>query len=261
MQTATLLRIHPADARASSVAACSSCSLAQLCLPTGLGHDDLARMDHLVTQSVPLHEGDHLYRIGDAFEAVFAVRAGSFKTYTVDAEGREHVLGFHLPGELMGLKAIYPQRHVTNAVALDTAAVCVLPYSDLTSLSASIPGLQAQLVRLMSKDIAEAITLAGDFTAEERLAAFLTGLSRRFALRGFSAREFNLTMSRRDIANYLRLAPETVSRVFARFEADGLVAVDRRAVILRDPEKLHHVAQCMEDLQPQGIPAADSPPG
>jgi CRP/FNR family transcriptional regulator len=251
MVTATIVRMNRLESRTPAAihASCSSCSLANLCLPTGLGHDDLERMDILVHRSTPMHEGDHLYRVGDAFDAVFAVRSGSFKTYTVDSEGREHVLGFHLPGELMGLKAIYPQHHITNAMALDTSTVCVLPYEELSSLAAKIPELQGQLVRLMSKDLADAVTLAGDYTAEERLAAFLAGLSRRYAERGFSAQEFNLTMSRRDIANYLRLAPETVSRVFARFEKDGLIGVDRRTVILRDLERLHGIARCMEDLQ------------
>lgn len=247
MQTATVMRLRPADAKVR-LAACSNCSLAQLCIPTGLGHDDLERMDDLVTRSTPMHEGEHLFRIGDTFDTVFAVRSGSFKTYTVDAEGREHVLGFHLPGELMGLKAIYSKRHFANAMALDTATVCMLPFDDLSALAHTVPGLQDQMMRLMSKDLAEAVVLAGDFTAEERLAAFLTGLSRRYAKRGFSAQEFNLTMSRRDIANFLRLAPETVSRVFARFEKDLLIAVERRSIRLLDPPKLHAMAQCMEEM-------------
>ena len=251
MKTATVIRMQPSSAKAnkSHVAACSECSLAPLCLPTGLAHGDLERMDELVTRSAPMHEGEHLFRVGDAFDTVFAVRAGSFKTYTVDAEGREHVLGFHLPGELIGLKAIYHKRHFANATALDTATVCKLPFDELSAMAQQMPTLQEQMVRLMSKDLAEAVILAGDFTAEERLAAFLTGLSRRYAQRGFSAQEFNLTMSRRDIANYLRLAPETVSRVFARFEKDALIAVDRRSVRLLDPEKLHAMAKCMEEMQ------------
>ena len=247
MQTAKIVRMKPSDSKAHP-AACSKCTLAQLCLPTGLAHDDLERMDDLVDRSEPLHEGDYLFRVGDTFDTVFAVRSGSFKTYTVDAEGREHVLGFHLPGELMGLKAIYPKRHFANAIALDTATVCMLPFAELNTLAHKIPALQDQMVRLMSKDLADAVTLAGDFTAEERLAAFLTGLSRRYAQRGFSDQEFNLTMSRRDIANYLRLAPETVSRVFARFEKDGLIAVERRSVKLLDAAKLHAMAQCMEEM-------------
>ena len=248
MQTATVVRINPSAAK-QHLHACSECSLAPLCLPTGLGHADLERMDQLVSRSAPLHEGEHLFRAGDRFDTVFAVRSGSFKTYTVDAEGREHVLGFHLPGELIGLKAIYHKRHFANATALDTATVCKLPFTELSDLAHKLPTLQDQMMRLMSKDLADAVILAGDFTAEERLACFLTGLSRRYAQRGFSAQEFNLTMSRRDIANYLRLAPETVSRVFARFEKDKLLAVERRSVTLREPAKLHALAQCMEELQ------------
>jgi CRP/FNR family transcriptional regulator len=176
------------------------------------------------------------------------VRAGSFKTYTVDSEGREHVLGFHLPGELLGLEAIYPGRHVCNTVALDTGSVCLLPYEQLATLAGELGGLRTQLFRLMSKDISDAATLAGDFTAEERIAAFLVGLSKRFQKRGFSPKEFNLSMSRRDIANYLRLAPETVSRVFARFEKDKLLSAERREIRLLDHMRLHNLAQCMGEL-------------
>ena len=248
MSTTAVIRLQAPSYHPHAQAACSNCSLAKICLPMGLDQDELERMDGVVTRSAPMHEGDHLFRVGDAFKAVYAVRAGSYKSYTVDSEGREHVLGFHLPGELLGLEAIYPARHVNNAVALDTASVCVLPYDRLQVLAGEIGGLRSQLFRLMSKDIADAAALAGDFTAEERLAAFLVGLSRRFQQRGFSCQEFNLTMSRRDIANYLRLAPETVSRVFARFEKDGFIAVERRAIKLRDSAKLHTLARCMDEL-------------
>ena len=248
MSTAAVIRLQAPSYHPQAHAACSSCSLAKICLPMGLDQDELERMDAVVSRSAPMHEGDHLFRVGDAFKTVYAVRAGSYKSYTVDSEGREHVLGFHLPGELLGLEAIYPARHVSNAVALDTASVCVLPYDRLQELAGEIGGLRSQLFRLMSKDIADAAALAGDFTAEERIAAFLLGLSRRFQQRGFSSQEFNLTMSRRDIANYLRLAPETVSRVFARFEKDELIAVERRAIHLRDIPRLHALARCMGEM-------------
>lgn len=226
-----------------------TCSLQELCLPRGLYGRDLERLDALVEHQGPYHEGDHLFRIGDKFGAIYAVRAGSYKSYTVDSEGREHVLGFHLPGELLGLDAIYPGHHVCNALALDTATVCVLPYAQLSALASQISGLFIQIMRLMSKDIADTATLAGDFTAEERLAAFLVGLSERFRLRGYSPHEFNLAMSRRDIANYLRLATETVSRVFARFEKDGLIAVDRRAIRLLELQRLQTLCEAMGGLQ------------
>ena len=248
MNTATVTALDSVRFDQGQHAACSKCSLSSLCLTTGLCEAELVRMDGLVTQAAPLHEGDHLYRVGDAFKAVYVVRAGSFKTYTVDSEGREHVLGFHLPGEILGLEAIYPEQHVCNAMALDTASVCVLPFEQLTALAGELRALRTQLFRCMSKDISDAAALAGDFTAEERIAAFLIGLSKRFQQRGFSPRQFNLTMSRRDIANNLRLAPETVSRVFARFEKDKLLAVDRREVRLLDFVKLHSLARCMDEM-------------
>ena len=176
------------------------------------------------------------------------MRAGSYKSYTVDSEGREHVLGFHLPGELLGLDAIYPGHHCAMQWRwiLPRSACC--PMRQLSELAGEIGGLRTQIIRLMSKDIAETATLAGDFTAEERLAAFLVGLSQRFRLRGFSPNEFNLTMSRRDIANYLRLATETVSRVFARFEKDNMIKVDRRAVHLLNLSRLQALCEAMGGL-------------
>ena len=248
MSAAAVLSFQTPGLQARPLAACSNCSLSGICLPMGLDPGELERMDGIVTRSAPMHEGEHLFRVNDPFKALYAVRSGSIKSYSVDSEGREHVLGFHLPGELLGLDAIYPERHMCNAVALDTAAICILPYEQLTALAGKIEGLRGQLFRLMSKDLADATTLAGDFTAEERIASFLMNLSRRFELRGFSAKEFNLTMSRRDIANYLRLAPETVSRVFTRFEKDELIAVERRTVSLLDFSKLGALSQCMGEM-------------
>lgn len=239
------MKTQPVEVTRGLREACMSCSLQELCLPRGLYGQDLERLDALVDRQGPYHEGDHLFRIGDPFDSIYAVHAGSYKSYTVDSEGREHVLGFHLPGELLGLDAIYPGHHVCNALALDTATVCVLPYARLSSLASQISGLFTQIMRLMSKDIADTATLAGDFTAEERLAAFLVGLSQRFQLRGYSPKEFNLAMSRRDIANYLRLATETVSRVFARFEKEGLIAVDRRALHLLDLPRLRTLCESL----------------
>lgn len=227
--------------------ACSKCSLAELCLPHGLSHEDTERLDTLVQTSAPLHAGQHLFRVGDAFQAIYAVHSGYFKTYATDDIGREQVLGFHLPGELMGLGAIYPNQHQVNAVALDTSTVCRLPYNDLAGLAAQMSSLQHQLLRLMSKGIVGSQALSGDFTAEERLAAFLMSLSQRLQQRGYSSTEFILAMTRRDIANYLRLATETVSRTLAQFQDDGLIAVERRNLRILDSDKLgrlcHNVPQ------------------
>lgn len=224
---------------------CGTCSLSELCLPMGLPHDDMRRLEALIGPRGPITEEEHLFRVGDPLRALFAVRGGYFKTYIVEESGREQVLGFHLPGELIGLDAIWPQKHQCNAVALSTATVCELPYGALTELSEKLPGLQQSLLRLLSKELALSHSLAGDFTAEERVAGFLVSLSTRLKVRGLSETHLTLAMSRRDLANYLRLATETVSRVFSRFEQEGLISVDRRDVTLRDPERLASLGHCL----------------
>lgn len=198
---------------------------------------------HILVEHVgPLAAGDHLFREGDPFEAIAAVRGGTVKTYVVDRDGNEQVLGFHLPGELIGLSAIDGERYPCNAVALDTVTLCRFSFSKIAELAARLPGLQKQLFRLLSRDIGNASLLAGDHSADERLAAFLLLMSRRFAARGLSASGFRLSMSRSDIANYLRLAPETVSRVLRRFQDDGWIQVRRRDLELTAPARIEALA-------------------
>ncbi len=172
------------------------------------------------------------------------MRGGYFKSYLVESNGREQVLGFHLPGELIGLDAIWPEKHQCNAIALSTASVCALPYEDLTDLGREVSGLQHTMLRLLSKELALSHAMSGDFSAEERVAGFLLSLSSRMKLRGHSETNLTLAMSRRDIANYLRLATETVSRVFSRFEENEFVSVDRREVTLTDLGKLRQMGRC-----------------
>lgn len=218
--------------------ACSDCSVHELCLPLGLDRPEMERLEGLVERVGPLHENDHLYRVTDPFQHIFAVRSGTVKTYVNDEQGREHVLGFHIPGELVGLDAIYPEEHQCNAMAVDTVLACRLSYNELTSLAGKLPGLQKQLFRLMSKDIGVKSAQQSELGAEERVGAFLLDWSSRLKKRGYAANHFILSMPRRDLANYLALAPETVSRVFRRFQDQGLIQVDRREVRLLAPERL-----------------------
>lgn len=210
--------------------ACRACSLRDLCLPVGLSTDDVQKLESIVNVRGPLERGTHLFREGDRFQALYAVRTGALKTYSIDSEGREHVLGFHLPGELLGLDAIYPRVNRCSAVTLDSASVCILPFGRLERLAQDVPGLQHQILRLMSKDLSVSSDRATDHTAEEKLAGFLLGLS----LRTGGKADLTLVMPRRDIASYLRLATETVSRLFARFQKKGLIEVRRKRVELID---------------------------
>lgn len=221
---------------------CSTCAFSQACLSEGMDKSALKDLHVLVEHIGPFHAGDHIFREGDPFEAIAAVRAGTVKTCVVDRDGREHVLGFHFPGEVIGLDAIHGDQYPCNAVALDTVMLCRFSFPRIAVLAARMPGIQKQLFRLLSRDIGRAALLAGDWSADQRMAAFLIGLSRRLSERGFSATRFQLTMARTDIANFLRLAPETVSRVLRRFEGDGLLRVDRRDMELLDQDALMALA-------------------
>ncbi|ASR42326.1 transcriptional regulator [Xanthomonas citri pv. mangiferaeindicae] len=224
---------------------CSTCAFSSACLAEGYDKTDLRDLHVLVEHVGPFREGDYVFREGAPFNAIAAVRAGTIKTYVIDGNGREQVLGFFLPGEVIGLNAIHSARYPCNAVALDTVMLCRFSFPMMATLAGRMPGLQKHLFSLLSQDIGKASLLTGNFSAEERLAAFLVTLSRRFAARGFSATRLRLMMPRTDIANYLRLAPETVSRVLRRMQDDGVLRVDRRDLEILQPVALetlaHHV--------------------
>jgi CRP/FNR family transcriptional regulator len=225
--------------------ACKDCTLFQLCLPVGVGEADLQLLDGIIKKRRAVKPGEHLFRGGDPFTSIYAVKSGSFKTFTFAADGAEQVIGLHLPGELFGMDAISSGAHCCNAVALERSAVCEIPFDRLEELAARVPSLMRQMVRIMSKEIMRdkrimQITKAG---AEGRLAAFLLSVAERYHERGFARDEYHLSMSRVDIGNYLGLADETVSRLFTRFKEDGLLIVERRHIRLIDVPRLHAIAR------------------
>lgn len=225
--------------------ACKSCNLRDLCLPVGISNADLELLESIISRRRPLHRGDVLYQAGHTLSCLYAVRAGSMKTTIVTDDGEEQITGFHLPGELLGLDAIGDEVHPCTAVALETTSVCEIPFDRLGEVSLQTPGLQQQLLRIMSRELhgdEQLMLLLGKRASDARVAAFLLNLSDRFAERGFSRHEFNLSMSRIDISNYLGLAVETVSRMFSRFQSLGLVDIDKRLVTIRDAEGLRQIA-------------------
>jgi CRP/FNR family transcriptional regulator len=223
--------------------ACSQCTLGNLCLPRTLSAADKTAFEHIVNKSRPIQPGEHLFRAGDEFQSIAAVRAGCFKSYVIDKDGEEQVLGFYLPGEIIGFDAIHERKHKANVVALDTSTVCGLGFDSVTEMARELPKLQDELFRVMSLQIAELEASAADLSAEERIARLLCSLSGRFANRGYSSTEFNLSMSRRDIASNLRLATETISRVLARFQSAGVIKVNRKKVEILDMGRLQQLAR------------------
>ena len=224
---------------------CAHCSLATICLPDGLSREEMARLDLIIKRRRPKQRGEFVYRHGDPFRAVYAVRTGSVKTYTTVPDGRTMVTGFYLAGELLGLEGIHTKHHVGNAKVLETTSICEIPFAHLSTLGQQIPHLQSQVFRVLSREIGyeqQVMLLLGKKSSDERLAAFLLRLAERYHHRGYAAQEFNLSMSRSDIANYLGLAIETVSRVFTRFNRQKLVTINRKLVTIHDDAGLKALA-------------------
>jgi len=227
-------------------AACCECSLRDLCLPLDLGADDMRALEAAVKSHHKLSKGEFLYRVGDPFRALFAIRSGSTKNCEIAADGSVQITGFHLPGELLGLDAISSEQHPCDVVALETTEICELPFGRLEELARELPGLQHQLLRLMSREIADEeiqLLMLGRMKAEERLAAFLLSFSKRLQRLGNSSTVLRLPMSRQDLGDYLGLALETVSRLFSRFQEDKLITVQGRNVKLLDAARLKEITE------------------
>lgn len=216
---------------------CASCSLSELCLPRGMGPEALEKLENIIKRSAPIQRGEMLYRVGEEFKGLYAVRSGLFKAFVTADDGEEQIVGFFLPGEMLGLDAIETQVHVCSAVALETSSYCAVPFTKLSEVCKEIPELQNQLFKIMSRELSsenQMLLTLGKKNSEEKVATFLLTTSTRFHKLGYSANEFKLTMSRQEIGNYLGITFETVSRVFSRLQRNGIIKVNRKAINITD---------------------------
>lgn len=220
---------------------CPNCKLTDLCLPYGLQTQEIELLTAIIKNKKPLQADQLLYWQGQTCESLFAVKSGSFRSFIPNAEGEEQTIGFYLAGELMGLDAFQHGRFNCSSIALETASVCELPLAELNALCARIPGLQTQLMRILGKEISSDYDkiLLGHRPARQRMATFLLMLSMRYASIGFSSTFFNLTMSRYDIANFLGLTIETVSRQLGALSKLGVISVKQRGIHIHSLEALH----------------------
>lgn len=229
----------------NSQANCSDCRLSALCLPIALQLDDVERLDKIIQRGRPVQKGERIYHAGERFRSVYAVRSGAVKAINVTQDGQEQITGFYLPGEIIGMDGIATGHHTNSAVALETAAVCEIPFSRLEELSTQLPSLQRRFFQVMSQEIAneqQLITLLGKNSADERIGALLLSISARNHSRGLAADDFNLPMSRSDIGNYLGLTIETVSRVMGRLHKQGMITLDKKHVLVKDMQALRKMA-------------------
>jgi len=221
--------------------ACSNCNLRELCMPVGLNPIELQRVDELVTQRRSIKRGTALFHNGEPFTSLYAVRTGFFKTSLTTEDGRDQVTGFQMAGEIIGLDGIVNEHHTCDAIALEDAEVCVMPFDRIEEISREVGALQKHVHRIMSREIVRehgVMLLLGSMRAEERLAAFLLNLVQRLQARGFSRTELILRMTREEIGSYLGMKLETVSRTFSRFADEGIIEVKQRHIHIQDAEAL-----------------------
>jgi CRP/FNR family transcriptional regulator len=229
--------------------ACPTCKLHDLCLSEGLDAECMRQIDELVTARIRLRKGETLFRTGDRFTSLYAIRSGSCKTVSLLEDGHDQVAGYHMPGEIIGTDGVGADVHGCQAVALEDTEVCALPFERLAALGRQNGRVQHNLHRLLSREITReraVMMLLGTMDAEQRLAAFLLDLSRRYQALGYSSCEFVLRMTREEIGSYLGLKLETVSRLFSRFQREGLVQVQGRVVKLLDRASVKRLIDCTD---------------
>ncbi|WP_040725740.1 fumarate/nitrate reduction transcriptional regulator Fnr [Thiomicrorhabdus sp. Kp2] len=226
-------------------ASCLNCGLQKICFPTGLLKSDIDRLDNIVERKSPLKKNQHLYEAGQKFNSIFAIRAGVIKLYSYSDSGEEIVHGFYLPGDVVGFDGLVEQHYLYNAVALDSTSVCTLPYSELNELSMKIPNLNQQIMMVMSKKMQDGrmhSELLIKRNADQRVAQFIWNMAERYKGRGYAYDEFRLSILHRDVALYLGLTPETVSRILARFNSEHVVSWKKKEVIIYDEAQLKTIA-------------------
>ncbi|MEI6737798.1 MAG: fumarate/nitrate reduction transcriptional regulator Fnr [Pseudomonadota bacterium] len=240
-----LLRPRPAPVDLGALkTACADCSLREICLPAGLSHEEVDQLDELVYTRIKIHRGESIFRTGETFKAIYAIRSGFFKTRVTTQDGRDQVTGFSMAGEILGMDGIGNGEHNCDAVALEDSEICTIPYAQLEVLSHEVPSLQHHFHKVMSREIIRengVMLLLGVMRAEERLAAFLLNLSQRLNIRGYSALEFNLRMTREEIGSYLGMKLETVSRAFSKFQIDEIVEVDQKHIRIINIDALRKI--------------------
>jgi CRP/FNR family transcriptional regulator len=245
-QASAAAEFVPAIARAPRKDAlrCSACSMRSICMPQGLTPEEMQMIEALVCPSRTIKQGEMIYRANDPFHNLYAVRAGSFKTVVMHRDGREHVAGFHLAGDLLGLDGVCSSFHTCDAVALEDSKVCIIPFQQLETMCREVKVLQQHVHRMMGGEIvreSSQMMLLGTMSAEQRVATFLLNLSDRLRMRGYSPAEFHLRMTREEIGSYLGIKLETVSRMLSRFQRDGLLDTRGKDIRILDHEGLMRV--------------------
>lgn len=222
---------------------CNNCSLDTICLPRGLTQTEVEKLNQVVKNNSVLQHGEYIYRQGDIFKGIIAIKSGSAKLVSGDSQGNEHILDILLPGELVGFDGLSDGKHNCSVIALEVLSYCELPAKKIDTLCQRTPGITRELFKHSSESINTSRNkiILGKRTAEEKLALFLTDLSQRLESRGFSPLSFNISLTRQELGNYLNLTIETVSRILQRFQNKGLITVQRKHIEIKDLKSLQSI--------------------
>lgn len=212
-----------------------------ICLPIGINKNEVSALEKIIERSNVINKDQLIFKTNETFKFLFAIKTGSVKTFTVNEDGTEQITGFYLPGDVLGLDSIYSEKHNSSAITLETTSLCLIPFNNLEHIAEKIPNLGKQLLKVISKELQHENQTVGfvvNKSAETRLASFISSIAKRFKVRGYSSKEFLLSMQRKDIANYLGLTIETVSRLFTRLQKEQLIKVNRRQITILNPRGL-----------------------
>lgn len=216
-----------------SGAVCSKCHVREICMPIGISSDLLKKLDELVYVRRRLKSGATLYHAGSNCHALYAVKTGFIKTENLHYDGKSQITGFYMAGEIFGFDGLSTEIHMSTSVALEDSEICVIPIERIHNTEIDSLRLQQYFYKLMSREIIRDHTMMmvlGSMQGEERVAAFVLNLSQRFKMRGYSAYHLILRMKREEIGSYLGIKIETVSRIFTKFQAQGLLDVHQKDI-------------------------------
>jgi len=237
------------DIKTAFNASCQNCGLQKICFPTGLDKDEMDRLDDIVQRKAPLQKNQTLFSRGDIFSSLYAIRAGVVKVFSFSDSGEEIIHGFYLPGDIVGIDALSSKKHLFNATALDATSICTLPFDELSELSLKIPHLNTQVLSIMSKEVVEGrlhSELLTKKNADQRISQFIWNMAERYKTRGYHYLEFRLSILHRDVATYLGLTPETVSRILAKLHNEKIVTWKKKEVSIHNEQRLRVLAGVTE---------------
>lgn len=243
--TVLLISYWARNMKSAFNASCTNCGLQKICFPTGLQKNDVDLLDDIVDRKAPIKKNHHLFETGQKFTSIFAIRAGAIKLYSYSDLGDEIIHGFFLPGDVVGFDGLLDKAYKYNAMALDSTSVCDLPYNQLSDLAIKIPNLNNQIMTVMSKKMEDGrlhSELLIKRNADQRVAHFIWNMAERHQHRGYAHDEFRLPILHRDVALYLGLTPETVSRILAKLNADNILSWKKKEVIIFNEDELKRVA-------------------